>query len=114
MPSLKPVPPGFGRSARPARFKPAPNSAPEVSMETTREHPWSNADLSPDERARLAEAAMNDDERFALVHGIMAVPFPGLAARSLPNAAVPGAGYVAGAPRLGIPSLRETDATLGV
>jgi beta-glucosidase len=83
-------------------------------METTREHPWSNADLSPDERARLAEAAMNDDERFALVHGIMAVPFPGLAARSLPNAAVPGAGYVAGAPRLGIPSLRETDATLGV
>ena len=57
---------------------------------------------------------MTDDERFSLLHGVMNLPFPGFDMSSLPSDAVPGAGYVAGVPRLGVPSLRETDASLGV
>ncbi len=67
----------------------------------------------PDARAVAAEKAMTDAERTTLTHGVMAVPlFPGAA--PLPADAVPGAGYIAGIPRLGVPSLRETDASLGV
>lgn len=78
------------------------------------ERPWLNTALSADERARLAEEAMTDDERFQLLHGPMAVVIPGLDAPPLPADAVWGAGYISGVERLGIPSLRETDATLGV
>jgi beta-glucosidase len=76
--------------------------------------PWTNPRLNPDERARLAEAAMTDDERFALLHGPMALSFPGFPGAPLPKEAVPGAGYIPSAPRLGIPALKETDASLGV
>jgi len=55
---------------------------------------------------------MTDAERIQLLHGVMAVPFPGL---SPPPAGVkPTAGYVRGIPRLGIPDLLETDASLGI
>ena len=54
---------------------------------------------------------MRPEERTILTHGIMAVPFGGVV---LPAEAVPGAGYIAGVPRLGIPALKETDASLGV
>ena len=67
----------------------------------------------PETRAAATEAAMTDAERTTLTHGVMALPlFPGAA--PLPADAVPGAGYVAGIPRLKVPSLRETDASLGV
>jgi beta-glucosidase len=63
-------------------------------------------------RAAATEAAMTDDERTTLTYGVMAVPLgPPV---TLPADAVPGAGYVAGIPRLNVPSLRETDASLGV
>jgi len=76
------------------------------------ERPWMNAKLSPDERARLLDQALTEDERYGLLHGIMPLPFfPGA---KIPEDAVPGAGYVAGIPRLGVPPLRETDASLGV
>jgi beta-glucosidase len=66
-----------------------------------------------DARAIATEAAMTDAERTTLTQGVMAVPlFPGAA--PLPADAVPGAGYVAGIARLGVPSLRESDASLGV
>jgi beta-glucosidase len=78
--------------------------------------PWLDAERSPDERAELALAAMTLDEQVSLLHGPMAisVPVPGLKAVTLPADAVPAAGYVPGVPRLGIPALRETDASLGV
>lgn len=66
---------------------------------------------TPDERARDTEQRMTPDERVTLTHGLMAVPLPGI---SVPPEAIPGAGYVAGVQRLGIPSLRESDASLGV
>ena len=76
------------------------------------DRPWMNAKLSADERAKLLDQALTDDERYGLLHGIMPLPFfPGA---KMPEDSVPGAGYVPGIPRLGVPPLRETDASLGV
>ncbi|KQV57337.1 MULTISPECIES: beta-glucosidase [unclassified Caulobacter] len=76
------------------------------------ERSWMNTKLSPEERARLLDQALTEDERYGLLHGVMPLPFfPGA---KIPEDAVPGAGYVAGIPRLGVPPLRETDASLGV
>ncbi len=64
-------------------------------------------------RADQTVKAMQPDERTTLTHGIMAIQlFPG--APPIPADAVPGAGYIAGLPRLGVPALKETDASLGV
>ncbi len=69
----------------------------------------SHVQASPDERAaRLAEL-MTRDEKIALLHW----HFP-RNMRVLPADAAPSGGYFAGLPRLGIPGLRETDASLGV
>lgn len=65
----------------------------------------------PDRRAAEVERAMRPEERTILTHGIMAVPIGGVV---VPPEAVPGAGYIAGVPRLGVPALKETDASLGV
>jgi beta-glucosidase len=67
---------------------------------------------SPEARAAATEAAMTDGERTTLTHGIMAMPIiPGIV---IPADAVPGAGYVPGIPRLNVPALKESDASLGV
>jgi beta-glucosidase len=67
---------------------------------------------SPDARAAATEAAMTDEERVVLTNGIMPMPiFPGTV---IPKDAVPGAGYVPGIPRLDVPNLTESDASLGV
>ena len=64
------------------------------------------------ERARAVTATMTPDEKVVLTNGVMALPiFPGF---TMPADAVPGAGYVRGIARLGIPALKETDASLGV
>jgi beta-glucosidase len=76
------------------------------------DRPWMNTKLSADERAKLLDQALTEEERYGLLHGIMPLAFfPGA---KIPEDAVPGAGYVAGVPRLGVPPLRETDASLGV
>lgn len=69
-----------------------------------------------DRWAADTEAKMTDDERFSLIHGFMALRIPGLGDPKMvwPEDVVPGAGYVRGVARLGVPSLRETDASLGV
>jgi beta-glucosidase len=73
------------------------------------------APVDLDAAARRAEAtvrAMTPAEKTVLTHGIMAIPFiPGTV---VPADAVPGAGYVPGLPRLNVPALKETDASLGV
>lgn len=70
----------------------------------------------PDVWASETENRMTDDERFALISGFMTLPLGdrGPQQSEWPADAILGAGYVAGVPRLGIPSLRETDAGLGV
>jgi len=73
--------------------------------------PWMNAKLSPDDRAALLEKEMTLDERIGLVHGAMSMPIFGI---KKPDAAIGSAGYIPGIPRLGIPALEESDASLGV
>ncbi len=73
---------------------------------------WRNPSLSPDDRARLLDAELTLDERIGLLHGPMALTFPG--GPPLPAGSVGGAGFIPGVPRLGIPALKETDASLGI
>ncbi len=68
---------------------------------------------SPEEQAAAALKAMTPEEKTILTYGIMPLPF-GNNPPAVPADAIPGAGYVHGIPRLGIPSLKETDASLGV
>jgi beta-glucosidase len=73
-------------------------------------------EAAADRWAAETEARMTDEERFSLIHGFMALRIPGLGDPDLvwPDDVVAGAGYIRGIPRLGVPSLRETDASLGV
>src|SRR5690606_12436566 len=71
-----------------------------------------SAQADPAERAAATEAQMTDDERIALTLGHLTSSMPGRPAP--PPEARPGAGYIAGVPRLGVPALYETDASLGV
>ena len=73
--------------------------------------PWMDAHLTPEQRAALLNRDLTLDERITLVHGLMALP---LGNTPLPAEAIPAAGYVPGVPRLGIPALYESDASLGV
>lgn len=72
---------------------------------------------SPDERARAIEAQMTDDERFALIISVLgnvpggAFPHDARIPKDLKN---PSAGYTPGIPRLGIPALQASDASMGV
>ena len=67
---------------------------------------------SPDERAAALEARMTDAERVSLLHSTFARP--DRTGKPLPDGAIVSASFTAGIPRLGIPALRETDASLGV
>ncbi|HUB84083.1 MAG TPA: glycoside hydrolase family 3 C-terminal domain-containing protein [Rhizomicrobium sp.] len=73
--------------------------------------PWMNLSLSPDARAALIEQQLTEDEKLTLVRGYFAVP---IFAPKIPVGAIGSAGYVPGIPRLGIPALQESDASLGV
>jgi len=65
------------------------------------------------QRAAATEAKMTGAERTVITHGIMPLPFTSDPV-VIPAEAIPGAGYIPGVPRLGIPALTETDASLGV
>jgi beta-glucosidase len=67
---------------------------------------------SPDERAAALEARMTDAERLRLLHSTFARP--DRTGKPLPEGAIVSASHTPGIPRLGIPALRETDASLGV
>ena len=71
--------------------------------------PWMQPGLSPDKRATLVQQHISLEEQIALLHGVMP-----LLLRPLPPGVAMSAGYVAGLPRLGLPALRESDASLGV
>ncbi|MBB6254612.1 beta-glucosidase [Nitrospirillum iridis] len=83
--------------------------APAVAADAPK--PWMDTKLSPDQRAALLDKELTVEERVGLVHGPMAMPFLGA---TLPEGAIGSAGYIPGVPRLGIPALQETDASLGV
>jgi len=71
--------------------------------------PWMDARLSPDRRADLVLNRMSLDDEIGLLHG----QFP-LLLTPLPPGVVKSAGFVPGIPRLGVPALHESDASLGV
>jgi beta-glucosidase len=61
-------------------------------------------------RARAIVARMTLDEKIALLHGL----FPPRAAGKTTNELIQAAGHIDGIPRLGVPLIRESDASLGV
>jgi nitroreductase len=72
-------------------------------------------DSSADRRAREIEAQMTDDERFALIISIMgANDVLPVRDRGIPEGVPMSAGYAPGVPRLGVPPLPMSDASLGV
>jgi beta-glucosidase len=75
------------------------------------QRPWMNRDLAPDARADLIVAAMTEDEKFSWLSGPMAIPG---ADEQKPAGAIGSAGYFPAMPRLGVPAMQQTDASLGV
>lgn len=71
---------------------------------------------SPDDRARETEQQMTDDERFSLIVSLIgAVPSIGVPRDTrLPEGVNMSAGYTPGIPRLGVPALQSSDASMGV
>ncbi len=65
----------------------------------------------PDARAAATLAQMTQDEKLAMLQGYVPQTWP---AGRFPTDIPKGAGYVPGVPRLGIPALTESDASLGV
>ncbi|WBO21218.1 beta-glucosidase [Sphingomonas abietis] len=74
--------------------------------------PWLNLSLSPEARARAIVGQMTQDEKLQIVR----TWFPPFATGKpgAPTDMIPSAGEMVGIPRLGIPTLRESDASLGV
>jgi beta-glucosidase len=73
------------------------------------------ADEAAKARAIKLEQALTLEERISMVNGTWPVPWvPRTTDNPQPAEAIPAAGYVPGVPRLNIPALFETDASLGV
>ncbi|HLS85558.1 MAG TPA: glycoside hydrolase family 3 N-terminal domain-containing protein, partial [Burkholderiales bacterium] len=112
-PSSRPsVPPSQERPAQPASEQ-TPQQAPGISVVAA-----TVAYEDPDERARAIEAQMTDEERFSLIISLMgAVPGSITGPR---DSRIPedvknmSAGYTPGIPRLGIPAIQSSDASMGV
>ena len=68
----------------------------------------------PDLRARSVEAKLTLNEKLHLVHGTMPLPLQIPDSPPVPPGVPYTAGYIRGVPRLGIPDLLESDASLGV
>src|SRR5262245_24718377 len=90
----------------------APTAQPSAAV------PFTPADdVSIEARARETEAKMTDDERFALLVSLIgAVPSIGVPRDTrIPDTVTNmSAGYTPGLPRLGIPALQSSDASMGV
>ncbi|MCE7797141.1 glycoside hydrolase family 3 C-terminal domain-containing protein [Sphingobium sufflavum] len=64
-----------------------------------------------EDRAAATVRKMTAEEKLILPKGIIAVPLMGM---KMPEGALASAGFIPGVPRLAIPNLTETDASLGV
>ncbi len=70
---------------------------------------------SADARARETEAQMTDEERFSLLVSVMGTnPVNPVRDERIPDGVPMSAGYVPGVPRLGVPALLMSDASLGI
>jgi beta-glucosidase len=83
-------------------------------MPQPKHFPWSDANLSPDQRADLVIKELSLDEKIQFLHGL------GWQALMLPMESGPGTraittlGFIPGVPRLAIPDLQMTDCVEGV
>ena len=75
-----------------------------------------DAQAPADVRAREVEEQLTDDERFSLVISLSGAArfFGGVRDLRHPEAAALTVGYTSGVPRLGIPALLSSDASMGV
>ncbi|MGU3391727.1 beta-glucosidase [Sphingomonas sp. M1A8_2b] len=80
---------------------------PATARDATRS---GTATTDPRTRAAAIVARMTIDEKIALAHGL----FPPMAKGKTANALIPSAGHIDGIARLGVPLVRESDASLGV
>jgi beta-glucosidase len=72
-------------------------------------------DATPDDRARITEQKMTDDERFSLLISVMGPnTFDPVHDKRIPDGIPMSAGYTPGVPRLAVPPLLATDASLGI
>jgi beta-glucosidase len=69
-----------------------------------------------DDRAREIEEQLTDDERFSLIIGVMGqiAHFTPVRDERIPEGTKMSAAYTAGVPRLGVPALHMSDASMGV
>src|SRR5579871_1035747 len=79
-------------------------------MPKPKHYPWSDASLSPDQRADLVIKEMTLDEKISLLHG-QGMPF---FSNGGPTESNGGAGYTNSIPRLGIPAIQMADSAYGV
>ena len=74
-------------------------------------HPWADATLPAETRAALVVSAMTQAEKFAW---LSAARCRTAGSPALADGAIGSAGYYPGIPRLGIPAIQQSDASLGV
>ena len=69
-----------------------------------------------DVRAREVEEQMTDDERLSMIISVLgAVPLIGVVRdKRIPEGTAMSAGYTPGVPRLGVPALQSSDASMGI
>jgi beta-glucosidase len=85
-------------------------AAPVAQAQLPAASAGSDRALPAEARAKALVDAMTTEEKLAIIHGY----FPPMAKPAQPIAMIPSAGHIPGIPRLGIPTLRESDASLGV
>jgi beta-glucosidase len=85
---------------------------PVFAKSPAQNHPWTNRNLSPDERAEMVVKEMTLDEKITLLHGTGMEGLSPLSPEIVHSNG--GAGYVVGIPRLGIPGIQMSDAAYGV
>ena len=68
-------------------------------------------EITPLERARVLVGQMTQDEKFSWLSGPMAIPVPGT---EMPQGALGSAAFYPAIPRLGIPAMQQSDASLGI
>ena len=85
-------------------------TAPVQAQTQVQAQAQTTSSQSAEARVEALVKAMTLDEKLQLIHGY----FPPLAKPVPPISMIPSAGHIPGIPRLGIPTLRESDASLGV
>jgi len=93
-------------------------TAEQAAVTQAQANPWMDSALPPDQRADLLQAQMTEDEQLQLVKGYYGAntssPITKAAPENLRPILPKTSGFVPGIPRLGIPSLIETDAGVGI